>query len=248
MPFPCLCDFLEELERSGDLVRIEAEIDPRFEAAQITRQACATSPKAVLMGCMAGHDMPVVVNLLATEQQICKALGVENLAEAARRLQTVVNPADPQRWFERMKTAPDRALLGKTPPKEVKAAAVQQVVRLGADVDLKRIPFLHAWPDEPGRAITAGLFCSKEVDVDRRLVAPHQVEIIGRDRMAVRWNSHDEADRLFQDYRRYGRSMPAAVVLGGDPVGFLAGSGAACRKGRRFGHSPVCCASGRSIW
>ena len=222
MSFTCLCDFLEDLERSGDLVRIESELDPRLEAAEVARRSCMRGGQAILMGQLAGHDLPVVVNLLATGRRICRALGVESLAEVAERIQDVVDPVEPEGWFERMKTAPSRSLLGKLPPRVVKTGAVQQVVRLGGDVDLNRLPLLHSWPDEPGRAVTAGVFCSRDSEDGRRLVAPHQLEIIDRDRMAVRWDSHAEARRLFEEYRRRGRSMPVAVVLGGDPVCFLA--------------------------
>ena len=204
------------------MVRVEAELDPRLEAAEVARRSCARGGQALLMGRLTGHDLPAVVNLLATRRRICKAMGVESLHQVSERIQAVVDPTEPEGWFERVKTAPSRSLLGKLPPRVVKTAAVQQVVRLGGDVDLTRLPFLHSWPDEPGRAVTAGIFCSRDAEHGHRLVAHHQLEIIDRDRMAVLWDSHDKARRIVEDYRRRGRSMPVAIVLGGDPVGFLA--------------------------
>ena len=222
MPFSRLSDFLEILERSDDLVRIEAEIDPYLEAAEITRRENARGGRSLLMGHIKGFDLPVVVNLLGSEARICRALGVDGLDEVAERIAALLVPSEPEGWFEKLKTAPTRSLLGKLPPRSVKTGAVQQVVRLGGDVDLGRLPFLQSWPREPGRAITAGLFCTREVDGGHGLVAAHPLEILDRNRMAVRWDAHDPAARILEQCRSRGRSMSVAVVLGGDPACLLA--------------------------
>ncbi len=222
MPFSSLSNFLEDLQRSGDLVRVEAEVNPCLEAAEIARRECARGGPSLLMGHLEGYDLPVVVNLLCTEARICRALGVGGLDEIVERIESLVDPAEPEGWFERLKTAPTRSLLGKLPPRPVKTGAVQQVVRLGGDVDLGRLPFLQSWPLEPGRAITAGMFCTREADGGRELVAAYPLEILDRDRMAVRWDAHDQAARILEQCRRRGRSMSVAVVLGGDPACLLA--------------------------
>ncbi|MBN2294743.1 MAG: UbiD family decarboxylase [Pirellulales bacterium] len=213
---------MEDLERSGDLLRIEAEVNPCLEAAEIARRANAKGGPALLMGCVKGHDLPIAVNLLATDDRICRALGVDRLDEIVERIEQIVDPSEPEGWFERLKTAPTRSLLGKLPPRSVKTGAVQQAVRLGGDVDLARLPFLQSWPNEPGRAIMAGMFCSRGADGGRELVAAYPLEILDRDRMAVRWDAHDEAERILKQCRNRGRAMSVAVVLGGDPVCMLA--------------------------
>ncbi|MEA1950476.1 MAG: UbiD family decarboxylase, partial [Planctomycetota bacterium] len=222
MPFSSLCDFLEDLERSGDLLRVEAQVNPCLEAAEIARRACARGGPALLMGHLEGYDLPVGVNLLGTDARICRALGVAGLDEIVERIEALVDSSEPEGWFERLKTAPRRSLLGKLLPRLLKTGAVQQTVRLGGDVDLGRLPFLQSWPREPGRTITAGMFCTREADGSRDLVSAYRLEILDRDRMAVRWDEHDEAVRILQQCRSLGRSMSVAVVLGGDPACLLA--------------------------
>ena len=58
----------------------------------------------------------------------------------AQRIALLVNPSEPEGWFERLKTAPHVDTLSKAPPRTVKSGACQQVVRIGNDVDLAEPP------------------------------------------------------------------------------------------------------------
>ncbi len=76
MPFRCLADFLEELNHAGELTRLDDEVDPSAEAAEIVAQAARSGGPAILLGALRGHDLPVLGNLLASDGRIgrCSAL------------------------------------------------------------------------------------------------------------------------------------------------------------------------------
>jgi len=164
----------------------------------------------------------VVTNLLGAESRICRALEVESLREVAERIAGLVQPSDPEGWFERILSGPARAALRKLVARPVKTGACQQVVRLGGDIDLGDLPVLRAWPGEPGATITAGLLVAADAASGRQHVGRYELRVLERDRMAVCWHPHEEPARLLAGYAERRSKMPVAVVLGGDPAELLA--------------------------
>ena len=63
MPITSLSEFLEQLERQEQLVRVAVKVDPAGEAAAIAQRALRSpQPQAILYQCVGGHPWPVVVN------------------------------------------------------------------------------------------------------------------------------------------------------------------------------------------
>src|SRR3954447_13807295 len=60
---------LDDLEQSGRLVRLEDEIDPRLEAAEIHRRVYARGGPAVLFAKVKGSRFPMVSNLFGTMER-----------------------------------------------------------------------------------------------------------------------------------------------------------------------------------
>lgn len=224
MSHRCLADFLEELGQAGQLARVEAAVDPRLEAAEISRRTALAGGPALLFGAVSGHDMPLLTNLLATDERICRALGTKSLQDVAARIARLVDPPQPEGWFERLKTAPHVATLAGLPPRRVKAAACQQIVRLGSDVDLGALPLIQAAPMEAGRSIAAAATLTAEPDSHRMVAGRYDFQLLGPDRLAACWGDHDEPARLLREYAVRAQRLPLAIVLGGDPAVWLAAS------------------------
>lgn len=176
----------------------------------------------MLFGAVAGHEMPLLTNLLGSETRICRALGVASLDEMAGRIAALANPTQPEGWFEKLKTAPHVAALSELPPRRVKTAACQQVVRLGGDVDLGALPIVQSAPDEAGRTITAAALFAADPDTHGQSAGRYDLQLQAPDRLVGCWADHDEPARLLAEYRRRGEKMPLAAVLGGDPAVLLA--------------------------
>jgi len=222
MSHRCLADFLEELGHAGELVRVEAEVDPVEEAAEITRNIALTGGPALLFGVISGHDLPVITNLLGTETRICRALGAKSLPEVLQRMDRLVDPLQPEGWFERLKTAPHIAALDSVTPRRARSGPCQQVVRLGSDVELANLPVLQSAAEEAGPAITAAVTFSADPQSRQPIAGQYDLQVLDRDRLAVCWAAHDEPARLLAEYARRNEKMPLAVVLGGDPAVLLA--------------------------
>jgi len=222
MAYQCLADFLEELGQAGELVRVETEVDPLLEAAEITGRVVTSGGPAILFGSVSGHDLPLLTNLLGTESRICRALRIRSPADLAQRIADFVDPPSPDGWFERLKTAPTRSALEKLLPRSVKSGPCQQIVRLGGDVDLGELPVLQSWPLEPGRTITAGQVFTTDPATGRAVVCRHDLQVLDRRRLAIHWGPHELPARLLAEYHQRRQRMPLAVVLGGDPACLLA--------------------------
>lgn len=220
MAYDNLSDFINELHDDGELIRISAEVDPVLEIAEITDRV-SKSPHggpALFFENVKGSSLPVAVNLLGSEKRMCRALGVKSFEEVADRIAGLLKPPVPEGWIETLKQVPQRAQLARLPPRMVRTAACQQVLKLGRDVDLGELPVLQCWPFDAGRIITAGQLFTKNPGSEDRNVGMFRVQVKDKNTGVLYWNRHHAAYHTFLEYKKLGTQMPIAVSLGGDPV------------------------------
>ena len=94
-----LREFIEKLERQGELLRITAPVSTRFEITEITDRISKMEGggKAILFE-NTGTDYPVLMNSMGSDRRMAMALGVEDLEDISRRidnlLKGVMSPKD----------------------------------------------------------------------------------------------------------------------------------------------------------
>ncbi|MBN1395723.1 MAG: UbiD family decarboxylase [Pirellulales bacterium] len=220
MAYRCLSDFFEELDRLGELTRLEEQVDPAVEIAEITAKSAQSRGPALLFGSVKGSDLAAATNVLASEGRICRALGVDSTADISERITRLLDDSALKKWFVRLKE--NAAALGEATPRKVRAAACQQIVRLGGDVDLGELPLLKCSADEPSRNIYSAAVLTAEPDSHRPVWGRFDLQRLDRSRLAICWEAIDEQARLLSEYSARGRKMPLAVVIGGDPAFQLA--------------------------
>ncbi|HEY2720145.1 MAG TPA: menaquinone biosynthesis decarboxylase, partial [Chitinophagaceae bacterium] len=81
-------EFIETLEKAGELLRIRSYVNPRLEMAEITDRISKQSNggKALLFE-NTGYDFPVLMNAYGSERRMCMALGVENLDDVSKQIE-----------------------------------------------------------------------------------------------------------------------------------------------------------------
>ncbi len=221
MSYSSLAEFLEELSRCGQLARIEAEVDPQLELAEIARRSARRGGPALLFQRVRGSNVAVLANLLATEERVRRALAIESLDDVVARSAAWVQQNTPQNWFERLKMSSDDAGLNKFRPKTVKSGPSGQVVRLGSDVDLAALPLVKQWPGETGPSITAGVLIRQAPDGESRTAALCPMVALDANRLAIA----DSANSALAGHGGAAAEKQAvAVVLGGDPALLIAAS------------------------
>lgn len=218
MAYERLGDFMDELERDGELVRVSAEVDPVLEIAEITDRVSKVEGPALFFERVKGHEMPVAINLLGSTARMCRALGVKSFDEMGERIAGLIKPAVPQGWVEKLKMVPQLAQLANIPPKIVKAGACQQVVKIGSDVDLNELPVLQCWPLDAGKFITFGQVFTRSPESGERNVGVYRLQLRDPNTTAMHWHTHHDGCQHYLQYKKRGERMPIAVALGGDPI------------------------------
>lgn len=214
--YASLADFLEDLEQQGQLARVEAEVDPAGEIAEITRRVAQRGGPALLFERVAGCSVPVVTNLLGSPVRLAKALGVGQLAELTERVERSLQQESSGGWLDSLRRLQVFASSGKLAPRVVNAGPVQQVVRLRRDVDLHELPMLSGG-GEPAALHGAAVY-TRSPQSRQRNVGAYPVVRLDAQQAVILWRPHHGAARHWCEYQRLGQPMPVAVAIGGDPV------------------------------
>jgi UbiD family decarboxylase len=78
--FSDLRSFIERLRRDGDLVVVDAPVDPNLEVAEVHRRVVAGGGPALLFTNVKGAAFPLVTNLFGSSRRAALAFGTRPLA------------------------------------------------------------------------------------------------------------------------------------------------------------------------
>src|SRR5438552_13360838 len=110
--FDSLAQFLTRLEREGELHRIEAEVDPYLEVAEIAVRALREGRKALLFERVKGSRFPLAMNVLASDRRVEIALGADpgELGEQILHVAEQLIPPSPRRIWQATRPLLSRVL------------------------------------------------------------------------------------------------------------------------------------------
>ncbi|MBQ5617861.1 MAG: menaquinone biosynthesis decarboxylase [Alistipes sp.] len=217
-----LQEFVQRLEREGELIRVKTPVSSRFEIAEITdRMAKSEGGGKALLFENTDGDFPVLTNMMGSSRRIAMALGVEQLEQIGERidalLKDVLSPKGSM--WEKMQMLPLLADVAKWFPKSVEGrGACQEVVIKGDDVDLERLPMLHSWESDGGAFVTLPMVNTLDPETGVRNVGMYRMQRFDKRTTGMHWHIHKTGARHYDGYKRLGRRMPVVVALGGDPV------------------------------
>lgn len=143
MRYHDLRDFLEQLERQGELKRIGVPVSPRLEMTEICDRVLRAQGPALLFEKPAGFDMPVLANLFGTPKRVAMGMGedsVDALREVGKLLAYLKEPEPPKGLKDMWDKLPVLKQVLHMAPKVLSSAPCQEIVWEGADVDLARLP------------------------------------------------------------------------------------------------------------
>jgi 4-hydroxy-3-polyprenylbenzoate decarboxylase len=215
-PFENLRSFLEALEKNEELHRIQAEVDPVLEMAEITDRITKQEGPALFFEKPKGSTIPVISNLLGSHKRIQLALGVKSYEEIAERIQDLLNPPTPITLMEKVQLLPKLMELGKFFPKVVKKAPCQEVVLKNPSLDF--LPILKCWPKDGGRYITWPLVITKDPENGKRNIGCYRMQVFDEKTTGMHWQIHKDGARHFRKYKALGKRMEVAVAIGVDPA------------------------------
>src|SRR3954452_23008853 len=98
-----LREWIALLEREGELVRVDAEVDPYLEVTEIVDRTVKAGGPALLFTNPKGSDLPLLINQFGTERRMAVALGPASLDAVAARLEDVFELQPPQGLVEKVR-------------------------------------------------------------------------------------------------------------------------------------------------
>ena len=227
MKYADLRDFIRQLEEQGDLRRIRAPVSPVLEMTEICDRTLRAGGPALLFERPASGSIPVLANLFGTPERVARGMGAESLAalrEVGELLASLKEPEPPKGLRDALgKVGMLKAALWDMAPRTVRSAPCQEVVLEGADVDLGALPIQTCWPGDAGPLITWGLVVTRGPHKKRQNLGIYRQQVIGRNRLIMRWLAHRGGALDFRDHRlaHPGVPFPIAVALGADPATIL---------------------------
>ena len=226
MKYQDLRDFVAQLEARGELKRVKVEVDPRLEITEICDRTLRAGGPALLFERVKGSSMPVLANLFGTPRRVALGMGEEDvgaLREVGRLLAMLKEPDPPKGMRDAWEKLPVFKRVLDMAPKERSSAPCQQFLLEGDAVDLGRLPVQTCWPEDAGPLITWGLVVTRGPDKPRQNLGIYRMQVIGRNRVIMRWLAHRGGALDFRDWQRArpGEPFPVAVALGADPATIL---------------------------
>ena len=223
MVYGDLRDFIGMLEQRGELHRIGVEVDPYLEMTEIADRTLRAGGPALLFERPTGHAVPVLANLFGTPARVALAMGAEStdaLRGIGELLAQLRQPDPPAGMRDAWAKLPLFKRVLDMAPKTVASAPCQDIVLEGDDVDLARLPVQTCWPDDAAPLITWGLTITRGPSQPRQNLGIYRQQVIGRNRVIMRWLAHRGGALDFRDHQRAhpGEPFPVAVALGADPA------------------------------
>lgn len=217
-----LSEFIERLEREGELARVSVRVDPVLEIAEITdRMSKSPGGGKALLFENTGTAFPVITNMFGSQRRMAMALGAESLDEVAGRIDKLISSVlSPKEGLsDKMRMLPVMGGLARIMPKKKRGRGdCQQVVLRGDEALLSALPVLKCWPADGGRFVTLPMVNTLDPDTGTRNVGMYRMQITGERTTGMHWHVHKTGERHYRAYQRRGGRMPVSVCLGGDPV------------------------------
>jgi len=227
MRYRDLREFIEQLEKDGDLKRISQRIDPNLEITEIAQRTLRQQGPALLFEQAGDSKIPLLANLFGTEQRVARAMGIsqlESLREVGKLLAFLKEPEPPTGFIDAIKTLPIYKKILDMSPSHVSRPKCQQIKITGDEVDLSLLPIQTCWPDDVAPLITWGLVTTRGPTKKRQNLGIYRQQVIAKNKVIMRWLPHRGGALDYRDWREQegDQPFPVAVVLGCDPATILA--------------------------
>ena len=230
-PFPTLRAFLNWSADQGQLTALPDPVRVRHQMTAVHRAVLEQGGPVLrfdhpVLDNGAKAEMPVVVNLFGTSERVAAGLGVGpgDLDDLGAFLAALRAPSPPEGMQDALSRWPMLKAAMATRPKMVNKASVQQVVT--RQVDLATLPVQTHWPGDAGPLITWPVvltrpLASEASDASRYNAGVYRAQVIGHDRIIMRWLAHRGGAAHHRSWQAAGKKMPVAIVLGADPATLL---------------------------
>ncbi|MEX2130276.1 MAG: 4-hydroxy-3-polyprenylbenzoate decarboxylase [Pseudohongiellaceae bacterium] len=226
MAFKDLREFIDLLEKSGELKRITREVDPYLEITEISDRTLRSNGPALLFE-NPRNKIPLLANLFGSTRRVALAMGqkdISDLRDVGKLLAFLKEPSPPKGWKDLWENLPSYKQALNIRPIIRKSAPCQEFVIQEQDVDLGILPIQTCWPGDVAPLVTWPLVITRGPNQERQNLGIYRMQVIGRNRLIMRWLSHRGGAQDFRDWQQAhpGQPFPVSIAIGADPATLLA--------------------------
>ncbi|MHB9006275.1 MAG: UbiD family decarboxylase [Limisphaerales bacterium] len=248
MAFNSFRDWIDTLDRAGELIRIGQPVATELEITELANRQMKSpgGGKAILIEHPTVNGIaspfPVAINTLGSHRRMALSMGAESVEDVARELGALMKAKPPTSMREAMKLLSVALDLRHAKPKLVQTGPCKDVIhRFDApptrtapwppapqiqdagpqpisSPSLLNLPILKCWPLDGGRFITLPCVVTRDPDTGERNVGMYRIQIYDDRTTGMHWQLQKVAARHGRRYYEKGERMPVSVFLGGDPM------------------------------
>ncbi len=204
MGYRSLQDCVHDLEHNGYLIRLDEEVDPNLEAAEIQRRVYSSGGPAILFGNVKGCSFPMVSNLFGTLER-ARYIFRDTFENVQRAIQLKVAPEEALKNPFKYWRAP--LIAWQMQPKWVRSGPVMQ-----SQTHLSLLPQVKSWPDDGGPFVTLPQVYSEDVrspGLMKSNLGMYRVQLAGNE-----YQRDQEIGIHYQIHRGIGVQHKAAIDAG----------------------------------
>ena len=195
-----LRSFIAELEAKSpeEIARVNKPLSPRYEiSALLTHLEKIKRFPLLFFEKVKGSNAPVVIN-----------------AQASRRLMAIALDGKPEELARKFGERQSKPI----PPVEVTEAPVQEVTKLGDEVDLTEVPMLTHYDVNAAPYITAGVVVAADPDTGVRNTSYNRLMMAGKRELRIFMAIGRHLWTLHNKFERRDQPLPIAIVIGVHPL------------------------------
>ena len=227
MPFDDLRQWIAALDRAGELKRIQTEVDPILEIAEITdrvskgasrtnnlagtaaspvppsaaRRAAPGGPALLFQNIKGYPNSQLLINQFGSEARMKLALGVTSFDEFADRIKMFLDIKSPQGFLDKLKMLPLLTEAGKFFPKTVPTGPCKEVIKRD-NFSLLDFPILQCWPQDAGRFITLPCVTTRDPKTGKRNLGMYRLQIYDKNTLGAHWQRQKVAAEHYRQALR----------------------------------------------
>jgi 4-hydroxy-3-polyprenylbenzoate decarboxylase len=216
--FDSLREYVESLEKVGQLRRIRTKVSVDLEIAEILRRVMYKNEgPAILFENVEGFKIPVLGNAFGSLRRLKMALDMENFEEIGERMATLTKLKIPHGLLNKVKMLPKLSEISDYGPKSTNSGPVTEIVETSKPT-LDSLPIIKSFPKDSGRFITFGITVSKNPETQVRNLGVYRLQVIGSKKAIMHWQVHKRGALHYQMNKEKMQKTEVAVVIGADPA------------------------------